>query len=71
MSRVWEYIERDKKLRLVIEEDSNVGYYLIIYPIDSNKSLKDYLCDTFDEAVSEAKESYCISETSWKLIKEV
>lgn len=66
MSRVWKCIERQKKLKLVIEEDENVGFYLIIYPIDSNISIKDFLCDDFEEAIIEAQESFGVKTSQWK-----
>ncbi len=65
MTRIWEYTDSSKKLKFVIEEDLNVGFYLIVYPLDSNKSIKDHLCDDFDEACYEASESYGVSSDAW------
>lgn len=69
MNRIWESINESKKIRLVIEEDENVGFYLIAYPMGSDKSFKDHLCDTFDEVLIEALESYGASEKSWTQIE--
>jgi S-ribosylhomocysteine lyase LuxS involved in autoinducer biosynthesis len=52
-------------MRLKIEEDKNIGFYLVVYPHDSNQSLADYLQDTLENAIEEAKEKYNVSPEKW------
>ncbi|MFZ4773476.1 MAG: hypothetical protein ACOYK9_05745 [Chlamydiia bacterium] len=55
---------KDGKLYL-IEEDV-VGWYLIVYEDKAhNKSLEDYLVDTFEEAIFEAEDKFGIKRTDW------
>jgi len=56
-----EAFNQNEKIRLVIEHDENVGYYLYVYPVDSNQTITDYLCDNLEEAFIEAEEKYHIS----------
>jgi len=65
MSRIWEAKNNVAKLKLLIEEDENVGFYLIVYPLGSAESIKDHLCDDFEEALLEAFESYGVQKDIW------
>jgi hypothetical protein len=50
----------------LINHDENVGFYLVVYPLDSNKSIADYLCDSLDEAFLEAESRYKIKRTEFR-----
>lgn len=71
MNRVWVALDRAKNIKLMIEEDGTVGFYLIVYPFDSDVSIKDFLCDDLDGAMLEAFECYGIQKEQWKLEKEL
>ena len=60
------YTEKDgKKLRLLIEEDTSVGFYLIVYPEGEAKSIADYLQDSLEEVFADAEERYGVSRNDW------
>ncbi|PXF63010.1 hypothetical protein [Kangiella spongicola] len=59
-------IDHYQKLEAKIIEDSNVGYYLIISPLGSERSIADYLCDSLEEAMDEAfEQSRHLAKDSW------
>jgi len=53
-----EAINQEKQIRLVVERDTNVGYYLYVYPIGSDQSIADHLCDDLECVFVEAEETY-------------
>jgi hypothetical protein len=61
-----EAINRKKQIRLLIEHDQNVGYYLYVYPLNSNKTIADYLCDDLEEAFAKAEEIYEVKRSEFK-----
>jgi hypothetical protein len=54
----------EPKLKLVIKEDK-VGFYLIVYPHDSGRSIADYLYDNLEGAFAGAERRYGVARTSW------
>ncbi|NKB46809.1 MAG: hypothetical protein GKR77_03395 [Legionellales bacterium] len=56
-----EAIDQKERIYLVIEYDENVGYYLYVYPIDSDNAIADHLCDNLEEAFIEAEKIYHIT----------
>ena len=66
MKRLIANIVGDQELTFVIERDEKAGYYLIVYPTGSKKSLADYLFDSLDEALNAAKKNYGILPALWK-----
>ncbi len=65
------YQATNKNLKLIIEYDDSVGYYLYVYSLDSNKSLADHLLDELEDAFDEAEESYGIARNQWKTMTKV
>jgi len=59
---ILEAVNKVENIRLVIELDEAVGYYLYVYPIGSDSSMADHLCDDLDEAFIEAEERYNVSK---------
>ena len=59
---ILEAVNQKENIRLVIEHDEAVGYYLYVYPIGSNVSIADYLCDDIDEAFLEAEKRYHVTK---------
>ena len=55
----------DKGLRLVIEQDENVGFYLLVYDVTSGKTIADYLQDSLDLAKRHAKTLYGVDDSCW------
>lgn len=62
---MFETINYKTNVRLVIERDERVGYYLYVYPINSTICIADYLCDDLDQAFIEAEERYQVSRSSF------
>lgn len=56
-----EAINKNKNIKLIIDEDDNVGFYLLVYVVPSNKCIADYLCDNLEAAFFEAKERYGVT----------
>lgn len=50
----------DKKIRVEIEEDKAVGFYVYAYLGNSKKTFADHLCDSFEEAVECTLDNYDI-----------
>ena len=63
--RILQAISKEKKLQLIIEHDEKVGFYLLVYPLGSNKSSADHLCDTLENAFFEANERYGVGRKDW------
>ncbi len=62
--------EKDS-LKLIIEEDT-IGFYLIVHDdTQSEKSTKDYLVDTLEEAFQTAHKQFAISKDQWILIQAI
>ena len=60
------FIYKNRKIKLIIEEDS-VGFYLVVYKdLTSTKSNEDQLFDSLDEAFEEAKNRFGISKNEWQ-----
>lgn len=66
MTKIIAYTKQEPKLKLVIEEDKNVGFYLIVYPEYKEESIADYLYDCLEDALADAEESYKIPRSAWK-----
>ena len=49
----------------VIEEDV-IGWYLIVYCENENKSSRDYLFDTLEEALFEAEDKFNVPKSGWQ-----
>ena len=62
------YLYKNDFIKLVIEEDI-VGFYLIVYKLESEKSNEDYLIDSLDDAFLEAQDKFGISKEQWILQK--
>ena len=60
-----ECINKDKNIKVIIQEDSCVGFYLYVIDTLSNKCLKDSLQDTLEVAIEEAEELYGIKKEDW------
>lgn len=60
-------INHPKPLEFEIIEDKNAGFYLLI--IEANKCIRDYLQDTFEDAVDMALEDFEVPKNAWKPIK--
>lgn len=58
-------VSEKHNLKLVINHDSIVGYYLIVYPIHSDSPIADYLCDSVEEVMQEAEIKYGIKKDDW------
>ena len=65
MRKLIAYTSSLPEMRLEIEEDENVGFYLIVYPHDSDQSQADHLQDTLAFALDEAQEKYGVSPDKW------
>jgi hypothetical protein len=59
------YTNKEPKLKLIIEED-RVGFYLYVFPIDSEESIADFLQDSLEETLEFAKINYGIEKNEWK-----
>lgn len=57
-----EAINYDTKIKIVIKQDSKVGYYVFIYDYEKDKLLEDWLYDTLDEALSYAERKHGLSK---------
>ena len=64
--KIKQVINNKKSLKLIIDYDENVGFYLIVYRINSDISIADYLCDTLKQAFFEAKDRFDIEYDSWE-----
>ena len=68
MYRKWKAQNIERNINLVIEEsNSDVGFYLIIYPIGSSASTHDYLQDTLEAVMREGFEDFGVPIDSWEL----
>jgi hypothetical protein len=54
------------KVRLLIKHDTNVGYYLLIYSLDSKKYIADYLYDSLEEIFQEAEDRFNVKKEEFK-----
>lgn len=66
---MWEAQNKEKNIRLVIEYDEYVGYYLYVYNYQSDKSIQDYLYDNLEQAYSSIQKRFGISKEEFKEIK--
>lgn len=62
----YEYTDTQSNRKYRIEEDENVGFYLVVYNLENSSSITDYLCDTLDEAFLEAAERFFIRKDQWQ-----
>lgn len=69
MNNLIAYTKKKPKLELKIEYDENVGYYLYVYEISTNKCIADHLQDTLDFAKDDALEIYGVPLDSWKAVE--
>jgi len=60
------YTSNEPRLRVEIEEDENVEFYLFVYPHNSNESIADYLQNTLQLVFEQAQEMYGISPDKWE-----
>jgi hypothetical protein len=56
----------DARYRFVIEEDSSVGFYLLVLDPKTGASVADHLQDTLYQAMEDADELYGIPKDSWR-----
>lgn len=63
---VFAYTKRGPYLKLIIEEDLKVGFYLLVYPIDSQKSIADYLQDDLETVLLQAEDMYGVKKDECK-----
>ena len=64
----YEYTDIKSNRKYRIEEDENVGFYLIVYNLETSSSIADYLCDTLEETFLEARERFSINDDQWQAI---
>jgi hypothetical protein len=57
-------INKLKDIKLVIEPDENVGFYLLVYDLSTGECLKDFLYfhDQLDDLYHHAQEDYGIDK---------
>jgi len=65
-----EAINTFKNIRLVIDPDENVGFYLLVYDLSSGKCIEDhlYLKDQLDYVYSHAKDIYGVDKKVFLLL---
>ena len=59
-------INKTEKITGIIEEDTDVGYYLYIYDNSTNKCIADHLQETLEDAKSQGEEDYRLRLDFWK-----
>ena len=67
-----EAINVDKNIKLVIDPDDNVGFYLLVYDLLSGKCIADHLYNEkqLDNLYSHAKDIYGVEKESFYLFSE-
>ncbi|MEW6609826.1 MAG: hypothetical protein AB1414_20680 [bacterium] len=70
MFKLLAYTTKEPRLKLIIEEDFvEVGFYLYVFPIDSKKSIADFLQNSLEDTLEFAKSNYGIEKDEWKKVK--
>ena len=60
------HVDKLNRRKFVIEEAGNdLGYYLYVFDIDTGNNTADYLQDTIELVLEDAKEYYGISNIDW------
>lgn len=62
------YINKEKNIKAIIEEDPAIGFYLYVWELDSNKEITDTLQDSLEISKKEAEEGFGIPNGQWELI---
>lgn len=57
-------INESKNIKLIIDPDGNVGFYLLVYDLSTGKCIKDFLYshDQLDNLYHHAKTDYDVSK---------
>jgi len=66
---MWVAESKEKNLRLVIEHDEYVGYYLYVFEYQSDKADQDYLYDNLEQAYNAVQKRFGISKEEFKEVK--
>jgi hypothetical protein len=66
---MWEAQNKEKNLRLLIEHDEYVGYYVYVFEYQSDKSIQDYLYDNLEQAYNSIQNRFGIGRDEFKEIK--
>lgn len=66
---MWEAISKEKNLRLVIEKDEYVGYYLYVFEYKADKSYRDDLYDNLEQIYNAVQDEFGISRDEFKETK--
>ena len=66
---MWEVQDKEKNLRILIEHDECIGYYVYVFEYQSDKSTQDYLYNNLEQAFNAVKNRFGISKDSFKEIK--
>jgi len=66
---MWVAESKEKNLRLVIERDEYVGYYLYVFEYQSDKADQDYLYDNLEQAYNAVQKRFGISKEEFKEVK--
>ena len=70
MSKKYISYNSDRSIRCEIEEDCNVGFYLVAYKKNSKRSFADHLLDSFEDAIDQAESDYGIAPKAWGSVEE-
>ena len=62
----FQYINQERNLKAVIEEDPFVGFYLYVWELSTNKLIADTLQDTLDISQEEAEDNFKIPRNDWE-----
>lgn len=66
---MWEVQNKEKNLRLIIEYDEYVGYYVYVFEYQSDKTTQDYLYDNLEQAYNSLQNRFGISRDEFNRVK--
>lgn len=62
---MFEAININRKIKVIVEHDEYVGYYVYVYEIGSDTPIKDHLCDDLEQVYRLCEDDFDIKKSDF------